>query len=96
MVTYFFICFKVEHYSALIDAWNDYYVNMTGKQLSDFYDSSCVCPEFHQMPPCLSLLLSVKHNFERIQNSETSDSVSLIDRNDKKVFVYIYEWNSLA
>ena len=84
------ICLQAEHYSALIDAWNDYYVNMTGKQLYDFYDISSTSPEFQQMPPCLALLLSVKTDFERIQNSKPF--VSLIDTNDKNV-TYTYVWN---
>lgn len=56
---------------------------MTGKQLHDFYDISSTSLEFQHMPPCLSLLVSVKNNFERIQNSKVF--VTLIDNNDRKV-----------
>lgn len=63
---------------------------MTGKQLCDFYDISSASPEFQQMPPCLALLLTVKKDFERIQNSKSF--VTLIDTNDRNV-IYVSLWN---
>ena len=56
---------------------------MTGKQLCDFYNISSTSPEFQQMPPCLAVLLSVKNDFERIQNRKPF--VTLIDTSDKNV-----------
>lgn len=58
-------------------------MNMTGKKLSDLYNTSNISPEFLCMPSCLKLLLMVKDAFKKRQdNNKLASSVYI---NDKKV-----------
>ena len=75
---------QVEHYSVLTDAWNKYYVNMTGRELSDLFNTSNTSPEFLCMPSCLTVLLMVRDNFMKLQdNNKFAFSVYI---NDRKVY----------